>query len=101
MVFNPPPPAPMPNRIAEMLKDPELTNKQRRFVLAHLRYLNGSKAARVAGYSVRCAHQQAYENMRKPKIRRIIDKGLELKYCVWAVDPAVIDYVGGNLINIS
>jgi phage terminase small subunit len=86
----------MPDEIAEMLKDPALTNMQRRFILAYLKHLNGSKAARVAGYSVKCAHQQAYENMRKPKIRRIIDKGLELKYYIWAVDPAVIDNVGGR-----
>ena len=88
-------PMPMPSEIAEMLADPELTKKQRRFVLAYLRYLNGSKAARVAGYSVKCAHQQAYENQRKPKIRRIIDRGLELNYCVWAVDSAVIDDAEG------
>jgi hypothetical protein len=86
----------MPSEIAEMLERTKLTNKQRRFVLAYLRYLNGSKAARIAGYSLKCAHQQAYENQRKPKIRRIIDKGIELGYTVWAVDPAVIDDVGGR-----
>ncbi len=89
-------PRPMPIEIARMLEDAKLTKKQRRFVLAYLRYLNGSKAARIAGYSVKCAHQQAYENHRKPKIRRIIDKGIELGYTVWAVDPAVIDDVGGR-----
>lgn len=82
---------PMPTEIAEMLECAKLTKKQGWFVLAYLRYLNGSKAARIAGYSVKCAHQQAYENQRKPKIRRIIDRGLELNYCVWAVDPAVIN----------
>ena len=88
-------PIPMPGEIAAMLEDAKLTKKQRRFVLAYLKCLNGSEAARIAGYSVKCAYQQAYENHRKPKIRRIIDKGLELRYCVWAVDPAVIDDVGG------
>lgn len=73
-----------------MLQDPELTLLQLRFVLAYLRYLYGSEAARVAGYSVRCAHQQAYENMRKPKIRRIIDKGMQLRYTILAVDEAHI-----------
>jgi len=87
---------PMPTEIAEMLKHADLTKKQRRFVLAYLRYLVGSKAARTAGYSMRCACQQAYENLRKPKIRQIIDRGLELRYCVWAVGTAVIDDVGGR-----
>jgi len=85
---------PMPSEIAKMLECAKLTKKQRRFVLAYLRYLNGSKAARIAGYSVKCAYQQAYENHRKPKIKQIIDKGIELHYCVWAVDQAVIDDVG-------
>ena len=88
---------PMPTEIAEMLEDAKLTKKQRRFVLAYLRHLNGSKAARIAGYSVKCAHQQAYENLRKTKIKRIIDRGIELRYCVYAVDEAVID--SDNLIN--
>ncbi len=86
----------MPVEIAEMLGDPKLTQKQRRFVLAYLKFLNGSKAARVAGYSVKCAHQQAYENQGKPKIKQIIDKGIELRYTVFAVDAAVIDDVGGK-----
>jgi len=84
-------PIPMPTEIAEMLERAKLTEKQRRFVLAYLRYLVGSKAARTAGYSVRCAHQQAYENLRKTKIRQIIDRGIELRYCVYAVDEAIID----------
>jgi hypothetical protein len=89
----------MPIEIARMLEDAKLTEKQRRFVLAYLKYLNGSKAARIAGYSVKCAHQQAYENQRKPKIRRIIDRGLELGYCTYAVNPGVID--SDNLINVE
>ncbi len=88
---------PIPSEIVEMLEDAKLTKKQRRFVLAYLKYLNGSKAARIAGYSVKCAYQQAYENQCKPKIRRIIDKGIELRYYISAVDPAVIDDVGGKL----
>lgn len=87
-------PIPMPTEIAQMLIDAKLTKRQRRFVLAYLRYLNGSKAARIAGYSVKCAHQQAYENQRKPKIRRIIERAFELHYQVWAVDPAAIDHIG-------
>lgn len=94
--FVPPPPMPRPIEIAEMIKDPTLTLLtllQRRFVLAYLRHLNGSKAARIASCGVKCAHQQAYENMRKTKIGRIIDKGIELNYYVWAVDMTSAPYV--------
>ncbi|HUU95516.1 MAG TPA: terminase small subunit [Phycisphaerae bacterium] len=46
-----------------------LTEKQRRFVRHYVNNLgNGTKAARDAGYSVKCAHVQASENLRKPKI---------------------------------
>ena len=53
------------------------TKKQRVFMIEYLKRLNGTDAARRAGYSRRCAHQQAYENLRKPKIRQAIDKGLD------------------------
>ena len=41
------------------------TKKQRMFMIEYLKCLTGAKAARRAGYSRRCAHQQAYENLRK------------------------------------
>ena len=53
------------------------TKKQRVFMIEYLKCWNGAKAARRAGYSRRCAHQQAYENLRKPKIRRAIDKAID------------------------
>ena len=53
------------------------TKKQRVFMIEYLKYLNGAYAARLAGYSRRCAHQQAYENLRKPKIRQAIDKAID------------------------
>ncbi len=53
------------------------TKKQRVFMVEYLKYWNGAKAARRAGYSRRCAHQQAYENLRKPKISRAIDKAID------------------------
>jgi hypothetical protein len=56
-----------------------LTEKQCRFIREYLKVLNGSEAARRAGYSVKCAYQQAYENLRKPDIKRIIDIGLNLE----------------------
>ena len=48
------------------------TNKQSNFIAEYLQCLNGAKAARRAGYSVRSARQQAYENLRKPHIRDVI-----------------------------
>ncbi len=53
------------------------TKKQRVFMIEYLKRLNGTDAARRAGYSRRCAHQQAYENLRKPKIRQAIDKAID------------------------
>jgi phage terminase small subunit len=46
-------------------------------MIEYLKILNGAKAARRAGYSRRCSHQQAYENLRKPKIRHAIDKAID------------------------
>ena len=45
-----------------------------------MKCLNGSEAARRAGYSVKCAYQQAYENMQKPEIRSVIDQALEARH---------------------
>ncbi len=56
------------------------TKKQRVFMIEYLKCLTGAKAARRAGYSRRCAHQQAYENLRKPKIRQAIDKAIDSRY---------------------
>lgn len=55
-----------------------LTVKQKRFVDAYLGEANGSgvKAARLAGYkgSDNTLHNVASENLRKPKIREMVDK---------------------------
>ncbi len=53
------------------------TKKQRVFMIEYLKRFNGTDAARRAGYSRRCAHHQAYENLRKPKIRQAIDKAID------------------------
>jgi hypothetical protein len=60
------------SEIAEELEAGSFTVKQRSFIKCP----KGSEAARRAGYSIKCAHQQAYENLRKPKIKEIIDRGL-------------------------
>lgn len=53
------------------------TKKQRVFMIEYLKCLTGAEAARRAGYSRKCAHQQAYENLRIPKIRQAIDKAID------------------------
>lgn len=53
-----------------------LTGKQRQFVIEYSRCLNGTEAARLAGYKGddRTLAVQAYDNLRKPKIRAKIDE---------------------------
>ena len=65
--------------ILEEIEAGDFTTKQRIFIKEYLTVYNGSEAARRAGYSIKCAHQQAYENLRKPKIKEIIDRGLEIQ----------------------
>lgn len=65
-----------------------MTDRQKKFIREYCKHLNASKAARNAGYSIRCAAQIGYENLRKPNIsgpirahidkrRREIDKILD------------------------
>jgi len=53
-----------------------LTDKQRLFIDAYMKTLNATQAAIAAGYSERTAHVIGHENLRKPKIREIIDDRL-------------------------
>jgi phage terminase small subunit len=50
----------------------KLTAKQQRFVDEYLIDLNATQAAIRAGYSEKCARQQAAENMSKPVIQEAI-----------------------------
>ena len=51
-----------------------LTERQRRFVLEYMASGNGADAARRAGYSQRCAKEQASENLTKPNVKIEIDR---------------------------
>jgi phage terminase small subunit len=53
-----------------------LTPKQRRFVQEYLIDLNGTQAAKRAGYSAKSASEIAHENLRKPQIALAIDEEL-------------------------
>jgi len=57
-----------------------MTKMQLRFIEEYLDCLNATEAARRAGYSPRTAHQVAYENMRKPHIRRVIQKAINARH---------------------
>ena len=57
-----------------------MTKMQLRFIEEYLECLNATEAARRAGYSPKTAHQIAYENIRKPHIRRIIRKAINARH---------------------
>lgn len=57
----------------------KLTNKQKVFVEAYLRTLNGTLSAIEAGYSKKTAYSIASENLMKPEIRVEIEKRISEK----------------------
>jgi phage terminase small subunit len=57
-------------------KEHKLTAKQQAFVAHFLVCMNASEAARRAGYPEKSAHAVGYENLRKPYIKALIDKGI-------------------------
>jgi hypothetical protein len=84
----PPPPDVGPvlwRAFGKRLASARLTGLQKGFVTEYLGCLTGAKAARRAGYSSNRARQQAYDNLRKPKIKRLIERGLYLQDRDWNV----------------
>lgn len=57
-----------------------LTPKQELFVREYLIDKNGTQAAIRAGYSEKCAGQQAFENLSKPEIVAAIDRAIAAQY---------------------
>lgn len=55
----------------------KLTPKQKKFVKYYKELGNGTKAAILAGYSEKAAAQQAYENLNKPHVLRILNDAVE------------------------
>jgi hypothetical protein len=49
-------------------------------VTEYLKLPSGAMAARTAGYSPNRDRQQAYDNFRQPKIRRLVERALHLQY---------------------
>jgi phage terminase small subunit len=54
-----------------------LTNKQRFFVMEYLTDFNAAAAARRAGYSEKTADIIGFENLRKPRIKSLIEEALD------------------------
>ena len=56
-----------------------LTEMQRRYVEAYVHdaFLNGTRAAIIAGYSERTAYATGYELKSKPHVRRAIERRVE------------------------
>ena len=57
-----------------------LTSLQQRFIYEYAKCGNGSKAARLAGYSPNAARQQAYENLQKPHVRGALSAHAAVSY---------------------
>ena len=60
-----------------MNKREKLTIKQARFVDYYIQTGNATKAAKLAGYSEKTAYSIGEENLRKPEIRRAIERRLK------------------------
>lgn len=51
-----------------------LTAKQRLFALYYVKTLNGTRAAKLAGYSHKTAHNQAHKNLYHPQVLKEIER---------------------------
>lgn len=54
-----------------------MTEKQKKFALAYMVYLNATRAAIEAGYSKSTAASIGSENLRKPEIKSYIEESLK------------------------
>lgn len=56
-----------------------MTPKQKKFANLYIKYLNASRAAREAGYSLKTADRTGSEYLKKPEIKAYIDKQMAEK----------------------
>jgi len=54
-----------------------VTDKQTLFIENYLIHFNATQAALEAGYSKKTAYITGFENLRKPKLKKIVDKRIE------------------------
>lgn len=83
-----------------MAKEEQFTDKQWLFVVHYVACLNGTKAARLAGYAGddNTLAVVAYENLRKPKIRKAIELALaEQSMSVNEVLARLADHARGDM----
>jgi len=57
----------------------KITPQQKRFADAYLVHLNGTRAAREAGYSVKSADKIAWKLLRVPQVRVYLDRKMEVE----------------------
>lgn len=55
----------------------KLTEKQKLFVKEYLIDFNATRAAKAAGYSEKTAYAMGKENLRKPQIKKLLEKEKE------------------------
>lgn len=60
----------------EQANSPNLTDKQRAFVLEYVKDWNATQAAIRAGYSEKTAMEQGYQLLQKPSVRQLVDMHL-------------------------
>lgn len=65
---------PIADEVKEVLKNAELTDKQRLFCIYYIKYFNATKAAIKAGYSKDTAGEQGYQLLQKTSIQTEIQK---------------------------
>jgi phage terminase small subunit len=79
------------------MKEKKLTPKQKAFAREYVKEGNGTQAAIKAGYSKNTAQEIAYENLRKPQIKEVI----EAKQAVLAEKAQVsAEFVINNFLEI-
>ena len=64
-------------KAVRVIAEKKLTPKQKRFVDEYLIDLNATQAAIRAGYSKKTAYSMGQENLKKPEIKRAIQKAMQ------------------------
>ncbi len=77
-------------------KQPELTEKQKRFCEYYIQNPNATEAALKAGYAKKAAYATGAENLKKPQIQQYIDEVLKNMQSKRIADAEeVLEYLTG------
>lgn len=77
-------------------KQPELTEKQKRFCEYYIQNPNATEAALKAGYAKKAAYATGAENLKKPQIQQYIDEVLKSMQSKRIADAEeVLEYLTG------